>query len=78
MPHYFFHLFDDAATFDEEGAELANVEAARVAGIQQARHMAADEVLHGRLHLSHWIEIADQHGDILHTIPFGRAFEIVE
>ena len=77
MPTYYFHLYDDLDVPDEEGVDLPDFEAARAMGLQNARRMAAEEVIAGRLHLRHRIEITDADGEVLETIPFAGPFEIV-
>lgn len=77
MPRYFFHLSDDVYAEDNEGMVLPDFRAAYDVGLRNARLMAAEEVIAGKLHLSHRVEIADEHGRTLQTIPFAGAFEIV-
>ncbi len=55
MPLYYFNLFNDDVTMDDEGVELADDEAARAHAVKEARVMAADTVLHGHLTGSHRI-----------------------
>jgi hypothetical protein len=57
MPRYYFHLFNDVTSIDEEGVELPNDAVALQRGADNARHMAADSVLHGHLILDHRIEV---------------------
>jgi hypothetical protein len=76
MPRYFFNLFDDIDTVDEEGLELPDREAAEATGLASARAIAAEQVSRGRLTLSHRIEIADGGGAVLKTIRFDDAIRV--
>jgi uncharacterized RmlC-like cupin family protein len=77
MPRYFFSLFDDIDTLDDEGLEIPDREAAETAGLTYARAIAAEQVGRGRLTLSHRIEVADATGAVLKTIRFGDAVEVL-
>jgi hypothetical protein len=77
MPRYFFHLHDDLPVPDEEGIELADLEAAKACGIREARSVAADQVREGKLDLSHRIDVADEQSVVVHTIRFADAIDIV-
>jgi hypothetical protein len=77
MPRYCFNLFDDLDTIDEEGLDLPDREAAEATGLLFARAMAAEQVGRGKLSLSHRIEIADARGEVLKTIRFADAVEIL-
>jgi hypothetical protein len=77
MPRYFFHLYDDLVTTDEEGIELPNLIEAEAFGLENARILAAEEVKRGRLNLKHRLEIADESGVVFRRIPFAGAFELV-
>jgi hypothetical protein len=78
MARYFFHLFNDEITHDEEGIELADDEAARGYAAREARNQASVSVLqHGHLVLSHRIEVVDAAGRAVATVRFGDVVEIV-
>ena len=70
MPRYFFHLFNDETTLDDEGRELPNDAAARDRGAKDARIMAAESVRKGHLILDHRIEVTCEDGRKLDTIHF--------
>ena len=76
MPRYFFNVYDDVIAPDEEGLELPNEAAARLKALIGARDIAAEQVKHGYLVRSHWIDVADQHGEVLFAVTFGDAVEI--
>ena len=78
MPRYFFHLHNDLETRDEEGIELPDLAAARQVAVHEVRAVAAQNVTHGQLVLSHSIEVCDEAGATVLTVCFGEAVEIVQ
>jgi hypothetical protein len=76
VPHYFFHLYNDLETHDEEGRDLPGIEAARRAAEEDARHMAAESVRAGRLPLDHFVEVAADDGQPLFRVTFGDVVEV--
>ena len=76
MQRFFFHIYDDVASLDEEGEVLPDFAAARKEAIRGARSIAAEQVLKGRLNRSHWVDIADETGDVLGTVTFGDAIAV--
>jgi hypothetical protein len=76
MPLYYFHVYDDDITMDDQGAELADEHAARDHALKEARALAADTVLHGHLVGHHRIEIVDADQKPIGTVRFDEAVEI--
>ena len=76
MPRYFFHLYDDVVSIDEEGSELPDVAAARELALKNARAIACQEVLEGHLSLGHRIEVEDEEGRPVLVLPFQDAVTI--
>ena len=76
MPKFFFTVRDDMLTEDEDGRELANAEAARLAALEGARCMAADQVLKGYLHPDDRIEVEDESRTLLFTVTFDQAVSV--
>lgn len=76
MPRYFFHVYDDIIARDEEGVELPSLAAARLRAIRGARDIIAEQVRHGHLVLSHWIDVVDEHGEKVLTLPFREAVDV--
>jgi hypothetical protein len=76
MALYYFQIFNDDITFDDEGAELADHEAARAHAVKSARALAADTVLHGHLTGSHRIDIVDANRKPIGSVRFDEAVEI--
>lgn len=75
MPRYYFHVFDDEETFDEEGSELPDLEAAREYAKDNARALVCESVKKGHLNLDHRIEIEDEAGQRV-ALTFRDAFTI--
>ena len=77
VPRFYFHLHNDMDVPDDEGVELADLEAARAYAIRQARdtfgQVAKDE---GRVVLHHRIDIEDEHGQVLASVRFSDAVRI--
>lgn len=74
MPRYFFHLHNDLDVPDEEGAEFPKLDGAIVRALRDAREMTALNVVeHGRINRHHPIEVADEAGQVVHTVEFGSA-----
>jgi hypothetical protein len=78
VPRYFFHVYDDVIAHDDEGLELPNIAAARLNAIRGARDLIAEQVRHGYFVLSHWIEVLDEKGETVLTLPFREAVDIKE
>ncbi|HEX8366028.1 MAG TPA: hypothetical protein VD887_04270 [Allosphingosinicella sp.] len=76
MPRYFFHVFNDEITLDEEGIELPDLDAAREQAIESARALVCESVKHGHLNLDHRIEIADETDARKMTVTFREAFSL--
>ncbi|HYI40392.1 MAG TPA: hypothetical protein VE053_08750 [Allosphingosinicella sp.] len=76
MPHYFFHLYNDIVTMDEEGVDLPDLEAAHANGIREAREMMLETVAQGRINFSHRIDVADELGAVIDSVLFADAVRI--
>jgi hypothetical protein len=76
MPRYFFDLFDEHHTIDEEGRTLANDAAAEATALHCARHLASASVLEGLLDRSHYIACRNATGEKLFAVTFGDAVRV--
>ena len=76
MSRYFFQVHDDVGAADEDGLELPNVEVARWEALRGARSLAAEQVMLGRLNLSHSVEVADETGAVIATVTFRDAIAL--
>lgn len=76
MPVFFFHIHDDLDFIDEEGIDMADEAAACAAALAGARGMMSEEVKKGHLDLRHSIEVEDEEGGAVFSLPFSDAVEI--
>ena len=76
MPRYYFHLYNDVVSMDDEGVELPDREAARANGIREAREMMVEMVGEGRMNFSHRIDIADESGAVIDQVIFAQAVAV--
>lgn len=77
MPRYFMHLVDSVdITLDPEGTEMPP-EAIVGAALAQARDCMAGDVKSGRLDFHYRIDVHDESGELVHSLPFQDALEIV-
>ena len=76
MPRYFFHVFNDDDTVDEEGAELPDLAVACERARAEVRILAAESVVaHGHLIRDHRIDI-ECGGEIVASIRFRDAVAV--
>ena len=61
---------------DDEGLDLPNVDAARLQALIGARGMIAEQVRHGYMVRSHWIDVLDEGGAVVLTLSFREAVDI--
>ena len=76
MPLFFFHIHEDSEVTDEQGIDMADAAAARVAAVAGARGIMSEQIVKGRLSLHHRIEVEDEAGGAVLTLPFADAVEI--
>ena len=76
LPWFYFHLYNDMTSIDEEGAELANEPAALQRAARLAREMAAESVRAGHLILDHRIEVTDNEGALVGTVYFRDVVQV--
>ena len=78
MPCYFFHLRDHIdEILDEEGFELADLNAVKVRALHEARAIMGSDVLIGILDLRYRIDVEDGSGKVLYSMPFQHAVQII-
>lgn len=78
MPLYRFHIRNDIDAPDEEGQELDNLAAAHLKAIDYARDLASAAVRQGRLDLRHRIDVETEAGQVLVTVTFAEAVEVLK
>ena len=77
MPIYYFHLRQrDLMIEDDEGVTLPDVADARRRALSEAGELASADVKNGRLCLACSIEVADDAGRIVCSVPFGHAVQV--
>lgn len=76
MAHFYFHLFNDVVSRDDEGLELTDVAAAMRHAAASAREMAAQSVREGHLVLDHHIDVTDDEGAMVGTVHFRDVVEV--
>jgi hypothetical protein len=76
MPLYYFDVYNDDVTLDDEGAELADRDAAHAHAVKAARSLAAETVRRGHLVRDHRVDISDADHKPLGSVRFGEAVDI--
>lgn len=77
MPRYHLHVYDGVDAPDEEGIELSDLETARAVAVAGAIDLMCGLLKsEGRIALSHHIDIEDDTGAVLATVPFSDAVKI--
>jgi len=77
MPRFYFHLLNDMDVPDNEGQDLADVQAARSCALELARFEASEMVKrNGRIVLWHRIDIEDEQHRIVDTVRFRDVVEV--
>lgn len=77
MPRFFLHLRDSIdEVLDPEGL-LIPAEAIAGAALMAARDCIAADVRTGRIDLHYRIDVHAENGEIVHSLPFTEAVEIV-
>ena len=78
VPLYFFDLHNDVDASDPEGQELRDLAAAIAEAIKDARElMGASIKQEGKINLRHYINIRDEHGQVVHTVRFADAVTVL-
>jgi hypothetical protein len=77
MALYFLHLRDGTdELLDDEGIELSE-SAVAGAALTSARDCIAGDAHRGRIELKYRIEVENERGEVVHTLPFEEAVTIV-
>ncbi len=78
MPLFYFNIIaGDGIREDLEGTELPSLENARLEAIEDARTLMSDAILLGQDISSRRLEICNEAGDVLLTLPFKDAIKPV-
>lgn len=73
MPRYYFDIYDDETTFDPEGIEFVDTNAAIAFAYKAAREMAAAPAVDCRLVVQYRIDIVDADHRLIDTVTYGEA-----
>ena len=77
MGRYFFHLYEcGTASLDDTGIEHDDIEDVRAEACKAAREVMCAELQEGRLCLACYIEVKDEAGAVVLTVPFRDAVTI--
>jgi len=76
MPRYYFHVFNDEVSIDEEGSVLPDLDSARETAMDGCRDLVCESVQKGHLNLDHRIDVANDKGEVLMRVTFRDAFTI--
>ena len=78
MPRYFMHLRDGSdELLDPDGKEFASLAELRDAVLAAARGLLMGDVQDGILDLRFRIDAEDESGNIVHSLPFKQAVNII-
>ncbi|MBA3512148.1 hypothetical protein [Sphingomonas sp.] len=78
MARYFLHLRDGTEQIlDPEGFEFATIEAVRKAVLVSARDLMTGDIREGVIDLRFRIDVETEAGDIVYTLPFKHAVNII-
>lgn len=76
MPQFFFHLRGPGGLdYDEEGLELASVEAAYLEAFEAVPGMGSDLASNAKNPIRYSFEITDAHGTVLMVVPFAEVLD---
>src|SRR5918993_4357122 len=78
VARYFMHLRDGTEQLlDPEGLEFATIEAVRKAVLVSARDLMTGDIREGVIDLRFRIDVEDEGGEIVYTLPFKHAVNII-
>ena len=78
MPRFFFNLRNEIDVEDKEGQVLPDSNHARAVAVQHARGIMSEDIKDGRLILRDTIDVVDERGEPVLTLPFRDAIDIEE
>jgi hypothetical protein len=78
MPRFYLHMADGSSfNEDDEGMEFHDVEAARRAAIVGLRDVMSAELKDGQINMAAFVEIEDENRQLVMTVPFLDAVEVL-
>jgi predicted regulator of Ras-like GTPase activity (Roadblock/LC7/MglB family) len=78
MPRFYLHVADGKLFAEDlEGSESHDIEAARRAAVTGLRDVMAEELKHGQINMAAFVEIEDENHQLVMTVPFLDAVEVL-
>jgi hypothetical protein len=78
LARYFMHLRDSTdEILDPEGSEFASMEALRAAVLMTVRDLMSGDIRGGIVDFRFRIDAEDEQGEIVYTLPFEHAINII-
>jgi len=78
MPHFFFHVHEGSQrTADRAGISLPDQEAAWYQAYRTARDILPADPIERRIWAERSLEVEDEAGQAVWTLPFGDVLELV-
>ena len=78
VPRYYFHLHDRSGPVpDPDPRELSGLEVVREQALKGARSIICEDVRYGRVDLTGRIDVYDGAGELVLSLPFADAVELV-
>ena len=78
MARFYFDIYNDDVTIDDEGVECINAALAHESAVRAARALACDEIKSkGRLNLGNRIVVRNSDKHEISAVLFGEAIEII-
>jgi hypothetical protein len=76
MARFYFNLYNDTVTIDDEGVELADLAAAELQARTAASQIIAERIAEGnRINPNHRIEVEDEQRHVVITLRFSMLIE---
>lgn len=76
VPRFYFNVYNDDVTMDDEGIELPDAHAARDRALEEARNLAAHSVQQGHLVFHHRIEVLHEQRSPVASVRFDEAVQL--
>ena len=77
MARYFFNVHDRLGHLrDQEGCELADMDAVRQRAVHDARSLMSADIRDGLLNVADYVEVTDAKGAVVLTLPYSEAVTI--
>lgn len=79
MTRFYFHMRDGTdELLDPDGIRCQDMEGVRRSALEAALDVMGGDLRKGIVDLRYRIDVEDQSGEVVHTLPFGQAVRIVD